>query len=126
MRTDPVFGPAFKSSDLLELFAKDEMLVCYLRRGGIHIYCTSGVILTLDAVLYGAYGVDVDRLKVYLKANSRHYHDDEKDAIYHFFTNSFEYDPAKVCKYIPYLIWVKARAQSASIALAESKQIVHA
>jgi len=126
IRTDPVFGPALDSADLVKLFNEHKILVTYLRRGGIHIYTANGNVLVLDAVLYGAYGVDIDRLKIYLKANSSHYHDDENDAIYHFFTNRFEYDPAQVCKYIPYLIWVKVRGQNTDVAVIESKQIVQA
>lgn len=110
-RTDPIFGPAINSIELLQLLNKDELLVSYLRNGAFHLYTSGDKVIILDAVLYQTYGVDVKRLKIYLKENSRHYYDDENNAIYHFFTNSFEYDPAKVCKYIPYLIWVKARVQ---------------
>ncbi len=109
LRSDPVFGPAKNSAELLALLQEHTPLVTYLRRGAYHVYTQTGKILALDSVLYAAYGTQGDGLRNWLKEHSEHFYDDENNSIYHFFTNTFEYDPAEVSKYIPFLIWVKAR-----------------
>lgn len=109
IRTDPVFGPAKNGRELLDMLNEYGMLVTYLRQGAYSIYTKTGEVLIVDEVLYGAYGIKTDKLKAYLAENSNHFHDDENDSVYHFFTNRFEYSSTEVCKYIPYLIWIKAK-----------------
>jgi hypothetical protein len=108
-RSDPFFGPAYDSADLLGLLTADELLVAYLRRDTLYLYTAADRVLVLDLTFYQAFGVQGKKLTAYVREHCRHYHDDSNNAIYHFFVNKFEYGPSEVSKYIPYLIWLKVR-----------------
>ena len=110
-RTDPIFGPAKSPKELLTLLRENTLSVSYLRKGVFHIYTGAEKVLVFDTRLYAVFDVDAQRLKEFVKNNSAYYYDDENDAVFHFFTNRFEYDASEASRYIPYLIWLKVRTK---------------
>lgn len=114
-QTDPIFGPAKSSKELLNLLRGQKLEVSYLRSGIFHIYTSEEKVLVFSTHLYaGLAGTDEEKLRLYIKESSTHYYDDANNAIFHFIRNCFDFQATEVPNYIPYLIWLKVKGKPVS------------